>query len=123
MLIGNIGKTPETRTTNNNHSVSNFSIATTHGYKDKQGDWQNTTTWHNIQAWNLSEKLLAQLAKGNKVYVEGRLNTRDYTDKEGNKRYITEVITETIIPLTGKGEQQNNQSDYNEDKGYSRDDF
>ncbi len=102
MLIGNLGQDAETRFTNSNQGVTSFSIATTHGYKGKDGSWVNETTWHNVVAWNLPDFYKEQLKKGKKLYVEGRLSKRDYTDKDGVKRYITEVISEKIIPLDAR---------------------
>ncbi len=99
MLIGNLGRDAETRFTNTNVSITGFSLATTHSYKGKDGNWVNETTWHNITVFNLSDYMKEQLKKGRKIYVEGRLTKREYTDKEGNKRYSTDVISERIIPL------------------------
>jgi len=99
MLIGNLGKDAETRFTTNNVSITNFTLATTHSYKGKDGNWVNETTWHNIVSFSLSDYMKEALKKGKKVYVEGRLTKRDYTDKDGIKRYMTEVISERIIPL------------------------
>jgi single-strand DNA-binding protein len=100
MLIGNLGKDSETRfTTAENLSVTNFTLATTYRFKNKNGEWTNETTWHNIVAFNLSDFMKESLKKGKKVYVEGRLVKRDYTDKDNIKRYFTEVRAERIIPL------------------------
>ena len=99
MLIGNLGKDAETRFTTNNVSVTNFTLATTHSYKGKNGDWVNETTWHNIVSFNLSDYFKENLKKGKKFYVEGRLTKRDYTDKDGIKRYSTDVYSDKIIPL------------------------
>ncbi len=104
MLIGNLGRDVETRFTPNNVSVSSFSLATTHSYKGKDGNWVNETTWHNIVAYNLSDFMKEQLKKGKKVYVEGRQTKKEYTDKEGNKRYSTDVVSVNIIPLESSGE-------------------
>ena len=104
MLIGNLGRDAETRFTNNNVSVTNFSLATTHSYKGKDGDWVNETTWHNITGFNLSDFFKENLKKGKKFYVEGRLTKREYTDKEGIKRYSTDVYSEKLIPLESTGE-------------------
>jgi len=101
MLIGNLGKDAETRFTTNNVSITTFSLATTHSYKGKDGNWINETTWHNIKSFSLSEYFKEALKKGKKVYVEGRLTKREYTDKDGVKRYMTEVLSERIIPLEG----------------------
>lgn len=99
MLIGNLGKDCETRFTAGSASVTNFTLATTYSYKDKTGSWKDETTWHNIVAWGLSDYMTSNLKKGKKFYVEGRLIKRDYNDKDGNKRYVTEVIAERLIPL------------------------
>jgi len=101
MLIGNLGKDCETRFTTGNVSVTNFSLATTHSYKDKNGNWKDETTWHNIVSFSLSDYMKENLKKGKKFYVEGRLTKRDYTDKDGNKKYFTEVISERLLPLEG----------------------
>ncbi len=103
MLIGNLGRDAETRFTTNNVSVTSFSLATTFGYKGKDGNWQNETTWHNIVAFNLSDYFKENLKKGKKFYIEGRLTKRDYTDKDGIKRYSTDVVSEKIIPLESGG--------------------
>lgn len=103
MLIGNLGQDAETRFTTNNVSVTNFSLATTHSYKGKDGNWVNETTWHNCVSFNLSDYFKEALKKGKKFYVEGRLTKRDYTDKEGIKRYSTDVFVEKLIPLEASG--------------------
>ncbi len=103
MLIGNLGRDAETRFSNQNLSITNFSIATTNSYKGKDGNWQNETTWHNIVSFNLSDYFKENLKKGRKFYIEGRLSKREYTDKEGIKRYSTEVVAEKLIPLDSSG--------------------
>lgn len=108
MLIGNLGRDVETRFTSGNVSISSFSMATTNSYKGKDGNWVNETTWHNITVFNLSDFMKENLKKGRKVYVEGRLTKREYTDKEGIKRYSTDVISEKIIPLESSGDSSNN---------------
>jgi len=107
MLIGNLGQDAETRFTASNLSVTSFSVATTYNYKGKDGNYVNETTWHNVVAFGLSDYYKDVLKKGKKVYVEGRLSKRDYTDKEGVKKYVTEVVADKfsgIIPLDSKGE-------------------
>ncbi len=114
MLIGNLGRDAETRFTPNNLSVSNFSIAVTRSYKGKDDQWQNETTWINVVAFDLSDYYKSALRKGKKIYVEGRLSIREYTDRDGIKKYFTEVIAEKIIPLEAKeqsGETSGNLSD------------
>lgn len=105
MLIGNLGRDAETRFTTNNLSVTNFSIATTRGFKDKEGNWQNETTWHNLTGFNLSDYYKDNLKKGKKFYIEGRISKRDYNDKDGNKRTSTDVIVEKLIPLEGRSDE------------------
>lgn len=103
-LIGNLGRDAETRfTADNNLAITNFSIATTYGYKGKSGEWVNETTWHRITGFNLSDFMKDNLKKGKKFYVEGRLTNREYTDKEGVKRYSTDIIAEKLIPLEASG--------------------
>lgn len=104
MLIGRLGRDAETRFTTNNVSVTNFTLATDYRYKGKNGDWVSETTWHNIVSFNLSDYYKENLKKGKKFYVEGRLSKRDYTDKDGIKRYNTEVISEKLIPLEPSSE-------------------
>lgn len=100
MLIGRLGKDPETRFTQaSNTSITNFSLATNYSYKGKDGNWVEETTWHRIVSFNLSDGMKAYLKKGALTYVEGRITTREWTDKENVKRYITEIITDRIIPL------------------------
>jgi single-strand DNA-binding protein len=99
MLIGNLGRDAETRFTTTNISVTTFSLATTHSFKNKDGNWQNETTWHNIVSFSLSDYFKENLKKGKKIYVEGRLTKRDYTDKDNIKRFAVEVVAEKIILL------------------------
>jgi single-strand DNA-binding protein len=106
MLIGNLGRDAETRFTTNNVSVTNFTLATNYRYKGKSSDWVNETTWHNITAFNLSDFFKENLKKGKKFYIEGRLTKRDYTDKDGIKRYSTDVYADKIIPLEPASEAQ-----------------
>ncbi len=103
MLIGNLGQDAEHRFTTNNTEVSSFSLATSHSYKGRDGNWVNETTWHNIVIFGASDFLKGNLKKGKKFYVEGRLAKRDYENKDGQKIYVTEVIADkfNIIPLDG----------------------
>lgn len=97
VLMGHLGKDAETQFTPSGVSVSKFSLATTRSWKPKDADkWEEATDWHNVVAWRCHEKLVPLLVKGNLVYVEGRLQTRSYDDKEGNKRWVTEVIAERV---------------------------
>lgn len=110
MLIGQLGRDSETRVSPSNVSVTNFSIATENSYKGKDGNWVNETTWHNIVSFNLSDYFKEVLKKGAKVYVEGRIQTDNYTDKEGNKKYSTKIISDRIIPLDRRGNDTSSSS-------------
>lgn len=99
MLIGHLGRDAENRFTTDNFSITSFSIATNHRYKNKSGEWTDETTWHNISAFNLSDFYKDYLKKGKKVYVEGRLVSRSYEDKDKIKRTVYEVRADKIIPL------------------------
>jgi single-strand DNA-binding protein len=103
ILIGNLGRDAETRFTPSGAARTTFSIATSRRWKDQQtGDWKEETDWHNIVLWR-SENLAQYLTKGKQIYVEGRLSTRSYDDKDGNKKYVTEVVAEDVILLGGQG--------------------
>lgn len=103
ILVGNLGKDPELRYTASGTAVASFSLATTERYK-KDGQQQEKKEWHNIVAWgNLAEICDKYLAKGRQVYIEGRIQTRSYDDKEGNKRYVTEIVASEMQMLGGKG--------------------
>jgi len=109
ILAGHLGKDPEIRYTSTNVPVANFSIATNQVYRDKNGENQDTTEWHNIVAWNkLAEVAEKVLKKGRLVYVEGRLQTRQWEDKEGNTRYTTEVRADNMT-LLGGGKKDDDQ--------------
>lgn len=107
ILLGNVGKDPEIRSTGGGTLVANFSIATTERSKDQQGNWQDRTEWHNIVAYaRLAEIVRDYVKKGSKLYVEGRLTTRNWEDKEysGRKVYRTEVIVNDLSLLSGRDE-------------------
>lgn len=99
ILIGNIAKDAENRTTGQNLNITNFSLATSHSYKGKDGEYVNETTWHNIVSFNLSEFKKAKLVKGAKVAVEGRITQNNFTDKAGVKRYNIYIVADNIILL------------------------
>ncbi|GAB5552625.1 MAG: single-stranded DNA-binding protein [Saprospiraceae bacterium] len=93
ILVGNLGKDPEIRTLENGAKVAKFSIATNENYKDKSGQWQTQTEWHDIVAWrSLAERAESSLEKGAAVYLEGKLSTRTWQDQNGNNRRTTEVV-------------------------------
>ncbi|WP_151087520.1 single-stranded DNA-binding protein [Hymenobacter baengnokdamensis] len=100
ILVGNLGKDPEVRHLEGGNSVAHFTLATNEYYKDKQGARVERTEWHNISAWRgLAELAEKYLKKGSQVYVEGKLRTRQYQDKDQQTRYITEIIAEEISLL------------------------
>jgi single-strand DNA-binding protein len=104
LLIGNLGKDAETKFTPSGAAVTRFSVATTRRWKDQQtNDWKEETNWTNVSLWR-QENLANYLTKGKQVYVEGRLQTRSYDDKDGKKVYATEVVAEDVILLSGRGE-------------------
>ncbi|NUO03387.1 MAG: single-stranded DNA-binding protein [Saprospiraceae bacterium] len=103
ILIGNLGRDPEVRRLENGAVVAKFTIATNESYKDKNGDWQDQTEWHNVVVWrNLAERAEAQLKKGMPVYIEGKLTHRSWKDQDGNDRYITEVVANYFRSLAKK---------------------
>ncbi len=107
ILIGNLGKDPELRYTPGGQAVTNFSIATTDKWKDKDGQLQERTDWHNIVAWGRQAEVANEyLKKGSPVYIEGRLQTRSWEDKDGNKRYITEIVTRRLQLLGRRGPEE-----------------
>ncbi len=105
MLIGNLGKDPEVRYTAAGTAVASFSVATSERYKSKSGDWEEKTEWHNVVLWGRQAEVAGEwLAKGKTVYIEGRLQTRKWQDKDGRDRYTTEVVGEKMQMLSPKGE-------------------
>lgn len=93
ILIGNLGRDPEVRRLENGAAVAKFAVATNENYKDKSGDWQTQTEWHDIVVWrNLAERAETTLKKGMSVYVEGKLTHRTWQDQDGNNRRTTEVV-------------------------------
>jgi single-strand DNA-binding protein len=100
-LLGRLGKDAATKFTPAGVSVSNFSVATERRWKDQSGEWKSETDWANVVAWRM-ENVANFLVKGAQVYVEGRLSTRSYEDKDGKKVYATEVVADNIILLGGK---------------------
>lgn len=101
ILIGHIGKDAETKFTQSGTSVTNFNLATNRRWKDQQsGEWKEETDWHRVVYWR-SENIANYLLKGKQIYVEGRLQTRSYDDRDGRKVYVTEVVADDIILLGG----------------------
>lgn len=106
-LIGNLGQNPEIRTFDNGKSVVRFSLATTDSYRDASGKKITETQWHNLVAWgNLAKTVEKFLVKGSEVAVEGKLTHRAYDDKDGKKRYYTEVVMSELVMLRTKGNSE-----------------
>ncbi|MFQ5663253.1 MAG: single-stranded DNA-binding protein [Terriglobia bacterium] len=105
ILIGRLGRDPEMRYTPGGDPVCNFSLATDYVYRDRSGEMQRRTEWHRIVAWRkLAEQCSQLLSKGKLAYVEGRLQTREWDDRDGNKRRTTEIVIAHMRVLTPKGE-------------------
>jgi single-strand DNA-binding protein len=103
ILLGNLGRDAETRFTTSGVAMTRFSVATNRRIKDgATGEWKDETEWHNVVLWR-QENLSQYLTKGKQVYVEGRLQTRSYEDKEGQKKYSTEVVADDVILVSGGG--------------------
>ena len=100
ILVGNLGKDPEVRYLDSGVAVANFSLATTENYKNKQGEKVSQTEWHNIVLWRgLAEVAEKWLKKGSSVYIEGKIRTNKWEDKEGNTRYNTEILADNMTML------------------------
>jgi single-strand DNA-binding protein len=105
ILVGRLGKDPETRYTGSGQQVCNFSMATDETYKDRAGERQKRTEWHKIVMWGrLAEIAQQYLKRGSLIYIEGRLQTRQWDDQTGNKRYTTEIVANVMKMLGGRGE-------------------
>jgi single-strand DNA-binding protein len=119
-LIGRLGKDPEVRKTNTSQ-VANFSMATTEKYKNQKGETVETTEWHNVVAWGkLSEIIEKWVHKGDLLFIEGKLTTRKWEDKEGVTRYTTEIKADQMIMLSGKKEGNSSPSNASESSGSRR---
>lgn len=104
MIIGNLGDDPEVRFTGGGQAVATLSVATNERWTDKAGQAQERTEWHRVVVWGKqAEQCKEYLSKGRQVFVEGRIQTRDWTDKEGHKRYTTEIIAQRVQFLGGRG--------------------
>jgi single-strand DNA-binding protein len=104
ILVGNLGRDAETKFTPSGTAMTRFSVATTRSWKDQQsGEWKEETNWTNVTLWR-QENVANYLTKGRQVYVEGRIQTRSYEDKEGKKVYATEVVADDVILLGGRGD-------------------
>ncbi len=105
ILIGRLGKDPELRYTPSGKAVANFSVATNERWTSQDGQKQESTTWHNIVAWGRQAEVIKEyMGKGRQIYIEGRIDNRSYDDKEGNKRYISEVVVQNFQFLGDRGD-------------------
>lgn len=106
ILVGRLGQDPEVRFTQGGTAVANLRIATDETWKDQSGERQQRTEWHRVVAWSKLAEICGQyLSKGRLVYIEGRLQTRSWEDREGNKRYTTEVRADNMVMLGGRSEE------------------
>ncbi len=104
ILIGNLGKDPELKYTPSGKAVATFSLATTERWTGQDGQKNESTTWHNIVAWGKQAEVIKEyLSKGRQIYIEGRIVNRSYDDKDGNKRYISEIVVQNFQFLGTKG--------------------
>jgi single-strand DNA-binding protein len=122
ILVGNLGKDPEVRFTPSGRAVAKFPLATTDSWVDQESGRQERTEWHNVVVWGKQAESCGQyLAKGRQVYIEGSIRSRSYDDKDGNKRYITEVVAQRVQFLGGGGGRSSQQ--YEGGSGGGFDDF
>jgi len=120
ILVGNLGKDPEIRHLENGRAVVNFPIATSETYKTRDGEKVTKTEWHNVVLWTpLAEIAEKYLSKGSQLYVEGKLTTRSWDDKDGNKRYTTEVVGREMTLLGGRPSDNNGGGGYGGDQSQS----
>jgi len=109
ILVGNLGRDPEVRTLENGAKVANFTLATSESYKNKEGQKVTQTEWHNIVLWRgLADIAERFLRKGNQVYIEGKIRTRAWDDKDGVKRYTTEILGDNLTMLGGRRDAEDN---------------
>ena len=105
ILLGNVGKDPEIRSTPGGTMVANFSLATSDRFQDQQGNWQDRTEWHNLVAFKRTAEIVRDyVKKGSKLYIEGKIQTRTWDDKEGLKHYKTEILVNDLSLLSGREE-------------------
>ncbi|MFT7588363.1 MAG: single-strand DNA-binding protein [Limisphaerales bacterium] len=113
ILVGNLGKDPEVQYLESNTALARFSVATSESYKNKEGQRIDQTEWHNVVLWRgLAEVAEKFLRKGSRVYIEGKIKTRSWDDKDGNKKYTTEIIGDNMVMLDSKNDGQ--QGGYNQ---------
>ncbi len=118
LLIGNAGKDPEVRNLESGAKTASFTLATTERYKDRNGENKEITEWHNIVCWRgLADLAENYIRKGSQIYVEGRIRSRSYTDRDGNTRYITEIQADAIQLLGRKSDNQGGNGGYGSQQG------
>jgi single-strand DNA-binding protein len=121
ILLGRLGQDPELKYTPGGSPVCNFSLATTESWTDKSGQKQEKTEWHRVVVWGKLAELCNQyLAKGRQAFLEGRLQTRSWDDKDGNKRYTTEILASTVQFIGGATASNNANANNNVDSSYSQ---
>jgi single-strand DNA-binding protein len=121
ILLGRLGQDPELKYTPGGSAVCNFSLATTEAWTDKQGQKQEKTEWHRVVVWGKLAELCNQyLAKGRQAFLEGRLQTRSWDDKDGNKRYTTEILASTVQFIGGATANNNANAGANIDTSYAQ---
>ena len=126
ILVGNVGKDPDIRHLDSGVAVANFPLATSENYTAKNGDKVTSTEWHNIVMWRgLAEVAEKYVTKGKQLYIEGKIKTRSFDDKEGNKRYITEIVADVMQMLGTRADNQqnNNQQQQNNTNQSGSNDF
>lgn len=115
ILIGNVGKDPEVRHLDSGVTVASFSLATSETYRNKEGQKVTNTEWHNIVVWRgLAEVAEKYVKKGNPLYIEGKIRTRSWDDKDGNKRYTTEIVADNMQMLGSKQSNEESAASQNE---------
>ena len=113
IILGNLGRDPEVRFTQSGRAVANFTVATTDTWFDQENGRQERTDWHNIVVWGKQAETCGQyLSTGRQVYVEGRIQTRSYDDRDGNKRYVTEIVAQRVQFLGGGGGEGRSSGQY-----------
>ena len=118
ILVGRLGKDPELRYTQGGQPVASFTVATNERWTTRDGEKQERTEWHRIVAWGKQAEFCGNyLSKGRQVYLEGRIQTREWEDKEGQKRWTTEIVAQTVQGLGARGEGGGGAPDSREDEG------
>ncbi len=124
MLIGNVGRDPELKFTPSGIPVTSFRLATSETWKDREGSIQEHTDWHTIVAWRgLAEVINKLVSKGSRVYIEGRIQTRTFDDKSGNRRHVVEVLADNMLLLDPKGKSNDDYDSEDSSDEYSYDDY